>query len=337
MWELGVGEHLGVIATAFLMLSAIIWIIVSGIVPPTDPMRCRIMTRFQKATGKIRGPGITWVWLKGLWQDFVEEDRRFEIQVPEFELQCPDRIPFKASPVLLVELITNGGNMFILNGGREGISRKISYIVRSRMQEFAANPNGKPQDYLEAMKMANEFVFEALDDLVVDVFDVNDRGEYRKLTVRRDAIVDNREREKFVDELVERLAENECAGCGYRMIAFGLKVIGFNMGKFTEDPTLAASKSDQKAQEIANQVLQMNIDRFAERVETLKKTAPAGTSFNDIARMVLIKEKVIDSKTQETVIRMMSGDGNITPEDKTLVSAQLIANGLAGNGKKGGS
>lgn len=266
-------------------------------VPLGAPGKCRIMRRFGRETGKVRGPAPFIALFKGFMTDFVEVDRRFEIEVPEFRFDCPgDHIPLTASPSLIVEIHDEGGEQFNLSGGREGASKKIARMVKTEVQEFAANPTHDPQTYMEAKKMVSEFVLRAVNELVEGdlLGDANALGDA--------------ERKLFVKRLEEDLSEGDA---NLVMPQFGLILKGFNMGNFAEPKSISDAEAAKVAAAREAETKEANIKALKKRVDILTEGHP-GVSFKDGTMAVQIQEGTIKHSINEDIVRIVdegSGDG----------------------------
>ncbi|KKU65753.1 MAG: hypothetical protein UX90_C0002G0129 [Candidatus Wolfebacteria bacterium GW2011_GWD2_47_17] len=278
-------------AVIALIGGAILWFCHDW-VPVGDPGKCRIMRWFGAETGRVRGAEPFLAWFRGFATDFVEVDRRFEIEVPEFKFDCPgDHIPLTASPSLIVEIDDNGGRQFNLSGGREGASKKIARIVKTEIQEFAANPNGEPMTYMAAKKMGAEFVLRAINELV----DGDLLGDAD--------VVANRDR--FVEDLEEDLSEGSAS---LVMPQFGLILKGFNLGNFAEPKSIADAEAAKVAAARDAETKKANIQAMKERVDILTN-GHTGVSFKDATMAVQIQEGTIKHDIKEEIIRI-ADDGN---------------------------
>lgn len=310
-----------------LLVIAVLMVVVGGLilwgchdyVAPTDPGKCRIIMCRGEATGEIRGPGMTFVLAQGIIGSYVEIDRRFEIEVPEFKFDCPnDHIPLIAMPTLVVELRDNGGKLFNLNGGKDGSCKKIARIVRTEMQEFAANPGKAPQTYEEAKKMISEFVLHAVDSLVKD-------------DLKAQAAVAS-DRSAFIKKLEQELSEGEG---GYEMNQFGLTLKAFNMGNFTEPKNISDAEATKVAAARDAEMKKANIVALKDRVDTLT-AGHDNVSFKDATMAVQIQEGTIQHKINEEIVRIVdegSGDGIGKLIGGVIAAARANSGGGKNNGK----
>ena len=284
-----------IIAICMVVAGGLILWACNDYVAPAEPGKCRIIMAKGEATGEVRGPGMTFVFAQGVIGSYVELDRRFEIEVPEFKFDCPtDHIPLLAAPTLVVELRDKGGKMFNLNGGKDGTCKKIARIVRTEMQEFAANPGAAPQTYLEAKQMISEFVLQAVDSLVKE-----------DLKAQADAAPD---RAVFLKRLEQQLSEGEGE---YEMNQFGLTLKALNMGNFTEPKVISDAEAEKVAAARNAETKKANILALRERVDILT-AGHTGVSFKDGTMAVQIEEKTIQHSINEDIVRIVdegSGDG----------------------------
>lgn len=288
-------------------------------VPVGDPGKCRIMRWFGKETGVVRGAEPFLAWGRGFVTDFVEVDRRFEIEVPEFKFDCPgDHIPLTATPTIVVEIHNAGGRAFNLSGGRDGATKKIGRMVKAEVQEFAANPGTAPQTYMEAKKMISEFVLRAVNELVNgDLL-----GEANSLA--------GAERDRFVSELEEDLSEGDAE---FIMPQFGLVLKGFNMGNFSEPKNISDAEAAKVAAARDAETKLAQITAMRQRVDVLT-AGHTGVSFKDATMAVQIQEKTITHTINEDIVRIVdegSGDGI-----GKLIGGWIAASRAKGGGKANG-
>lgn len=311
-------ETLVIVALVMVVLGGLAWLGAQGIVQQTDPDKCRIMTSRGEATGEVRGSGITFVPFKGVLNDYVEVSRRFEVEVPEFQFDCPgDHIPLTASPTLVVEIHDKGGREFNLAGGKDGASKKIARMVKTEVQEFAANPGTAPQTYREAKQMISEFVLRAVNELVEgDLL-----GDASAAT----------NRDRFIAELEEDLSEGDG---DYVMPQFGLILKGFNMGSFTEPKIISDAEAKKVAAAREAETKKADITALKERVDILTQ-GHTGVSFKDATMAVQIQEGTIKHNINEDIVRIVdegTGDG-IGKLIGGIIAASRAKNN-SGGGKK---
>ena len=264
-------------------------------VPLGDPGKCRVMRWFGRETGRVRGAEPFLALGKGFATDFVEVDRRFEIEVPEFKFDCPgDHIPLAATPTLVVEIHNEGGVQFNLAGGRDGASKKIARMVKTEVQEFAANPGAAPQTYKEAKQMISEFVLRAVNELVEG-----------NLLEDANAATD---RNRFIAKLEEVLSEGDA---NFVMPQFGLVLKGFNMGNFSESKNISDAEVAKVAAARDAETKLAQITAMRERVDVLT-AGHTGVSFKDATMAIQIQEGTIKHSINEEIVRIVdegSGDG----------------------------
>lgn len=294
----------------------ILWL-VHDFVPMGDPGKCRIIRRFGKETGTVRGPEPFMAWFRGFMTDFAEVARRFDVEVPTFQFECMgDRISLEASPTLIVEMAPDGGKQFNLNGEQEGTRKRIARVVRTEVQEYAATPEpGTPQTYQEAKKQIAEFVLRAVNELV--------EGD---LLAEANAAPD---RQKFLEDLEGTLSE----GSGdFRMENYGLILRGFNMGNFMEPKIISDAEAAKVAVQRLNEQKAKEIAAFRERMDALTK-GKGDVSFKDATLAVQIQEGTVKHSINEDIIRFVddgTGDG-----DGKLIGGMITAARAHGAGGKG--
>ena len=304
------------IALVMVVVGGLVWFVAQGITQPIDPDKCRIMTRRGVATGEVRGPGITFVPCKGVWNDFVEVPRRFEIST-DVEFALPDEtFATKTSITLLVELCDDGGNRFNLNGGQEGTSRKVARIAATEVEEFAADPGEEPKNLDQAKRMKNEFVLRAVNELVDD-----------NLRQQADAMTPV-DRAKFIKRLEAELSDN---GGNFGMSNFGLKLLGFSMGRLVEPKEITDVAKQKKVAAEERDILRENAKALKERQDVLKK-GHKGVSFSDLAKALQVQEGKIAHTVSEQIIRIESTSGGAADY---LIGAAVAAFGQKNNSQGG--
>jgi hypothetical protein len=305
------------IALAMMGIGGLAWFIAQGIAQPIGAEKCRIMTRKGEATGEVRGPGITFIPFKGVWNDCVEVPRRFEIST-DVEFALPDeKFPTKTSLTLIVELCDDGGEQFNLNGGQEGTTKKVARIAANEIEEFAANPGTEPKNLGQAKKMKNDFVLRAVNELVDD-----------NLLDYADSLSLN-DRAKFIKRLEADLSDN---GGNYMMPKFGLKLIGFGMGRLVEPPEITDVAKKKEIAKEERDILKENASALKERQEILKRDNP-DASFSDIAKALQVQEGKITHNVSEQIVRVESKSGNALDH---LVGAAVAAFGKGNSNNSGG-
>lgn len=287
-------ENLVIVALVMMVVCGLAWFIAQGISMPIDPKMCRIMTKKGKATGEVRGPGITLIPFKGVWNDAVEVPRQFEIST-DVEFALPDeKFPTKTSLTMLVEICDDGGEQFNLNGGQEGVSKRAARIAATEIEEYAANPGEEPKNLDQAKKLKNEFVLRAVNELVDDnLLDQANR-------------LNNVDRARFTKQLEADLSDN---GGSFQMPRFGLKLIGFSMGRFIEPKELTDVAKEKAIAQEKREILKADAEALKERQNILKK-GNKDASFSDVVKALQVQEGKITHNVSEQIVRVEGADGD---------------------------
>ena len=304
-------------ALIMILVGGAAWFITQGIAQPIDPETCRIMTKRGIATGEVRGPGLTFIPFKGIWNDSMEVPRRFEISA-DVEFALPEeKFPTKTSLTLLVEIEDAGGKKFILNGGQEGAAKKIARVVTNEIEEFAANPGEEPKNLDQAKKMMNEFVLRAINELVDD-----------DLLEQADAMspVD---RAKFTKRLEADLSDD---GASFNMKNFGLTLIGLSMSRFIEPKELTDVAKEKAIATERRKMLEEDARALKERQNILKE-GHDDVSFSDVAKALQVQEGKITHNVSEQIVRIESTSGGAADH---LIGAAIAAFGQRNNNSGGG-
>lgn len=305
-------ETLVLVGLVMVGVGALIWVIAQGICPAIETDKCRIMTLRGVATGTVKGPGITWVFLKGILYDFVVVPRVFEIPVKvEFALPEETYPTTVQDVVALVRVADDGGAKLLINGGQEGTGKKVARIVATEIEEFAADPGEEPKNLDTAKRMKNDFVLRAVNELV----DNNLREQADNLAPA--------DRIKFIKKIEAQLSDN---GAEYPMSVFGLTLIGFSMGRFVEPSAVTEVAMKKKVAEQERDILAENARALKARQEILREGHP-NASFSDIAKALQVQEGKITHNVSEQIIRVeTTGDDPV---------AKLIAGAVAAFSPKG--
>ncbi|KKT43144.1 MAG: hypothetical protein UW32_C0002G0005 [Candidatus Wolfebacteria bacterium GW2011_GWE2_44_13] len=298
------------------------WFIAQGICSPIEPDKCRIITRLGKATGAVRGPGVTWIPLKGMWYDFVVLPRIFEIPI-KVEFALPDETyPTIAEDVVaLVRVADDGGAKLLINGGQEGVTKKVSRIAATEIEEFAADPGEEPKNLDQAKRMKPTFVYRAVKELVDD-------GVLDAL----DALPDT-EKAKALKKLEADLSDD---GESFSMSVFGLELIGFSMGRLVEPPAITEIAMKKKVATEENQIKQEQAVALNERLKTVAEGMP-GASLSDISKVMFTADGTVKPIVHETVVRIerpATADGGHLMDD--ILAGWVAANASKTGGKDGG-
>lgn len=306
-----------IVALVMIFIGGVLWFIMQGIAQPIDPERCRIMTKGGVATGVVRGPGLTFIPLRGVWNDSLEVARRFEISA-DVEFALPEeKFPTKTSLTLLVEIADGGGGRFILNGGQEGATKKVARIVANEIEEFAANPGAEPKNIEQAKKMMNEFILRAVNELVDD--DLLDRADGMDATNRA----------RFTKNLEANLSDD---GASFNMKNFGLTLIGLSMSRFIEPKELTDVAKEKAIAAERREMLKEDAQALKERQNILKE-GHDDVSFSDVAKALQVQEGKITHNVSEQIVRIESTSGGAADH---LVGAAIAAFGQRNNNSGGG-
>lgn len=313
---------LGIAAFVAIVGGLILWGC-HAYVPIGDPGTVRIILRNGEATGRVAKPEVMFLWAKGWLTTFVEAPRRFDVEVAEFKFVLPNDEILSTSLTLLFEVVDGGGDKFVKNGQKDGVSVKSTRIARTAIERFAQNKNEEPTTADAAQKMQKEFILRVVDALVKDDL----LGEANGAT----------DREAYLDDLVIKLAENDGE---HPVTQFGLKLVGLNMAQFVEPKMVTDAAAERKAAEIKNLQKKDEIVALKERVNILSE-GHNDVSFKDATMAVQIAEGTIQHKINEEIIRVVD-DGSGGGIGTLIAGARAIfgtnkSNNSSGGGKNGKS
>lgn len=285
-------------------------------VPLGNPDQVRIITEKGEATDTVVKTGTMFLWLKGWITGFLEVPRRFDVEVKEFEFILPNDETLNTSLTLLFEIADDGGRKFVKNGGWVGVATKSSRIARTTIERFSQDKNERPQTADEAQMMHKEFILRAADALILG--DLCDQASQ------------SGDREKFINELVIKLAENDGE---YPVTQFGVVLVGLNMDQFVESKVVTEAAAEKKAASIRNEQKKAETNAFKERMEILKE-GHDNVSFKDATLAAQILDGTVKHTISEQIVRVIddgTGDG-VGKLIGGIIAAAQAHNGAGGKG-----
>lgn len=288
-------------------------------VPMGDPGKCRIIRRNGKETGKVRNTGGFVLPFNGWLQDFVETDKRFTVDVPSFEVGFPNEDTATTSLSLLFEIADDGGEKFVKNGQKDGISAKVARVGKSTIDRFAQARDQEPTSANQAQKMYREFVLR-----VADAFTSENLCE--RATNAPD-------RERFLEDLVVLLAEND--GC-LSVPQFGLRLVGLSMTQFAEPKVVTDAAAEKKAAVIKNEKELAEIEAITEQRKKLVEGFEGQVNFKDADLALQVWKQKTPRAVEERIIRIEGDDksGSVDKLAGTFIAAMMEQNKGTGGKKK---